>query len=268
MIELTLDEIKKIQLEILEEVSRFCDENDIQYTLYFGSLLGAVRHGGYIPWDDDIDLAMPRVHYEKFVREFCNSSSNYKIIKYDINKRIYAQFAKISRSDTILIEDADIECELGVNIDVFPIDGIPSNTVLRYITLGTLKTLYAIMAIKTVRSGLRFRSKMKNAALIFLKLIFIWISKAQVAMILNYIINAIRSEKSEVVMHICFDQYRLSDSYLRNLFVVTEKISFENLKVNAIVGREHFLNTHYGDFMTLPPLEKRVSHHLFRAYKK
>lgn len=268
MIELTLDEIKKIQLEILEEVSKFCDENDIQYTLYFGSLLGAVRHGGYIPWDDDIDLAMPRIDYEKFVREFCNSSSRYKIIKYDINKRIYAQFAKISRSDTILIEDADIECELGVNIDVFPIDGVPSNTILRYITLGTLKILYTIMAIKTVRSGLRFRSKMKNAVLIFFKLIFFWISKAQVAMILNHIINIIRSERSEVVMHICFDQYRLSDIYLRNLFVVTEKIRFENLKVNAIVGREQFLNTHYGDFMTLPPLEKRVSHHLFKAFKK
>ena len=268
MIELSIDEIKKIQLEILEDVSRFCDENNIRYTLYFGSLLGAVRHGGYIPWDDDIDLAMPRIDYEKFVREFCKSSSQYKIIKHDINKRIYAQFAKISRCDTILIEDADIEYELGVNIDVFPIDGIPSNTILRYISLGTLKILYAVLAIKTVRTGLRFRSKTKNFVLIFLKLFFFWISKAQVAMILNHIINSIRSESSELVMHICFDQYRLSDIYLRNLFVVTEKIRFEDLNVNVPVGREQFLNTHYGDYMTLPPLEKRVSHHLFKAFKK
>lgn len=268
MIELSLDEIKKIQLEILEDVSRFCDENDIQYTLYFGSLLGAVRHGGYIPWDDDIDLAMPRVDYEKFIRSFCESSTQYKIINYDFKKRIYAQYAKISRNDTVLIEDANYNYELGINIDVFPIDGISSNTVARYITLGSVKILHGIMAIKTVRLGSRFRSKHKNAALIALKLAFLWIRKVQVAIILNEIIRRIRLDHSELVMHFCFDQYRIWDSYTRQLFESTEKISFEGLNVKAIVGREQFLNNHYGDYMKLPPLKERVSHHVFKAYKK
>lgn len=268
MNELSLASIKKIQLDILEDVAKFCKNNNIKYTLYFGSLLGAVRHGGYIPWDDDIDIAMPRVYYQRFIRDFSKSYPHYNILKYDIDKKVYTQFAKVSRNDTVLLEDADIEYELGVNIDVFPIDGIPSGFISRFVILGVIKFFHRIMAIKTIRVGPRFRSKSKNIILTLLKLVFLCITKAQVAKILHRIISCISSDSSDLALHICFDQFGLRDNYVRDWFEDTEIIRFENLSVSAIRERDRFLKTHYGDYMALPPLDKRVTHHMFKAYKK
>ena len=83
MKKLTLDEVKKIQLEILAYIDSFCKKNNISYFINYGTLLGAVRHKGFIPWDDDIDISMDREHYNMFIEKFNQDSSKYKILSLD-----------------------------------------------------------------------------------------------------------------------------------------------------------------------------------------
>ena len=92
MKKLTLDEVKKIQLEILAYIDSFCKKNNISYFINYGTLLGAVRHKGFIPWDDDIDISMDREHYNMFIEKFNQDSSKYKILSLDTDKTYFNNF--------------------------------------------------------------------------------------------------------------------------------------------------------------------------------
>ena len=119
MKEIKNDELRTIQLDILQNVHDFCMKHDIKYTLAYGTLLGAVRHGGYIPWDDDIDIAMLRPDYERFMQEYKNDI--YKFTECRLDKDVHIGFGKVEDTRTIVIEGGNTK-NLGVSIDVFPID--------------------------------------------------------------------------------------------------------------------------------------------------
>jgi lipopolysaccharide cholinephosphotransferase len=122
MQQMTFNEMRTVQFNILCAVDKFCNENNLRYTLLGGTLLGAVRHQGFIPWDDDIDIAMPRPDYEKFVRTF-NKTESFLVCESWINKKYwYFGFAKIGDKRTLL-EQRDCKIKLFVNIDLFPVDG-------------------------------------------------------------------------------------------------------------------------------------------------
>src|SRR5690625_114441 len=121
---LDLEEIKQIQLSILRRVAFFCKQHDIAYFLCGGTLLGAVRHKGFIPWDDDIDIMMPRPSYEKFLKEF--KYEHLSLYHYKKTKNYGYPFIKIGEDRTVLRETfIKKNIDMGVFIDVFPIDGFP-----------------------------------------------------------------------------------------------------------------------------------------------
>ena len=122
-----LEELKIIQIEILDEVHNFCLEKGITYFLSSGTLIGAIRHRGYIPWDDDIDLYMPRKDYERFLKIFNQISENCRVLSLSTDKKYALAYAKVERLGTRMIEHVDNPMEMGVNIDVFPIDGVPDS---------------------------------------------------------------------------------------------------------------------------------------------
>ena len=124
MRELTLDEIKKLQLDILDVVAEFCDKNGINYWLNCGTLIGAIRHKGYIPWDDDIDLGMLRPDYDKFMRLFNLEQQRYKAYSVENNKKFCYPFMKVVDTKTLLYEVYEGSNETFVNVDIFVYDNV------------------------------------------------------------------------------------------------------------------------------------------------
>ena len=105
MEELGIDKLKQIQLDMLKDIHTFCVEHEIRYSLAFGTLLGAVRHKGYIPWDDDIDIMMPREDYNRFIRSYGNQT--YKIADMSVNPNYGLPFAKVEDVLTVIEENVE-----------------------------------------------------------------------------------------------------------------------------------------------------------------
>ena len=120
---LSMDEIKSVELEILKYIHNFCIENDIKYFLNYGTLIGAVRHKGFIPWDDDIDICMFRKDYEKFIDLFSKDDGIYKILSLETDDKYYNNFMKVINSKTKIEDERNYKTyDLGIFVDIFPID--------------------------------------------------------------------------------------------------------------------------------------------------
>lgn len=127
-----IKEMQQIGLLMLADVDKYCRENDITYFVGYGTLLGAIRHKGFIPWDDDIDIIMPREDYNKFIREYGNE--RYKVLSNEYTTDYYYNFAKVVDLKTYAIEhgrNVRIQ-DLGLYIDVFPIDHLKKNKGLSF----------------------------------------------------------------------------------------------------------------------------------------
>ena len=123
--EVTLDEMRVIQLDILDKIHDYCEKHNLRYSLSGGSLLGAVRHKGFIPWDDDIDIMMPRPDYEKFFANFNGTHGELTAQYYRNDKSYFFFMGKVYNNHTIMIEEGPCSSKTGVYVDVFPIDGLP-----------------------------------------------------------------------------------------------------------------------------------------------
>ena len=125
MKEIEIEELKRIQIGILKHLDAFCKENNLTYFMCGGTLLGAVRHKGFIPWDDDIDIMMKREDYDKLIALYPkNDNSNFKLFSYELDKSFPYPFAKMDDCRTIFEEEINDSYKIGVNIDIFPIDYI------------------------------------------------------------------------------------------------------------------------------------------------
>lgn len=126
---LSLDQVKETALQLLIYVDRICEENDLKYSLYYGTLLGAVRHKGFIPWDDDIDIVMLRPDYDKLLSILAKDET-YLLLDQSTRPDYRYTFAKLVDSNTYLESTqfySGEDPELGVFLDIFPLDGVPEN---------------------------------------------------------------------------------------------------------------------------------------------
>ena len=153
----TMDESRNIQLNILREIHKICEENNLRYYLAYGTLLGAVRHKGFIPWDDDIDIVMPRPDYIRFFEIAKSDTCDfYSIEKND--EYIYS-FGKASRKNTVIIPDG-MRCkiELGISVDIFPLDGAGQSTEEGEETFSRTSILYGLCIASTWKRYIRGRN--------------------------------------------------------------------------------------------------------------
>lgn len=259
-------ELKLLQLNILKEVHTFCKKNKIRYFLGYGSLIGAIRHKGYIPWDDDIDIIMPRPDYDKFIRIF--NTRNLIVIAPEINLNYYAPYANVYDSRTILIEETISHrgFDLGVKIDVFPIDAVPLD-LSKYNQYSKKMEYYnKILRIKRIKL-LKVKGLKSKVKLAIQKIIY---GFRKYSTIQNCIISMAKSEKydnSKYVDLAVFPVYkrkRFEKTLLDSFF----KVEFEGNLFNAPIGYDKYLRIIYDDYMQLPPKEKQFPHHAFTAYWK
>ncbi len=262
--EIDLKDIKILMLEMLDEIDEFCRNLDIKYFLVGGSLLGAIRHNGFIPWDDDIDIGMPRKDYEKFIQTFTSETGVTKIVGFNNTKNYIWPFAKAIHTKTILIEKGCEKCPIGVYIDIFPIDKIEGTyedackrvaKVQKYKKLLTLKHL----------SISKKRSFLKNLVIFFGKGLNIVSDKYLIKKI-NNIISIDRDSQNTEYMCNFVGAWGGKEIMPAECFSETDRRSFENREYNILKNYDEYLKILYGDYMTVPPLDKQISHHSYSAY--
>ncbi|HMR81883.1 MAG TPA: LicD family protein [Niabella sp.] len=265
MTELTLPEIRSIQQSILDDVTEFCEQQYLVYYLSSGTLLGAVRHKGYIPWDDDIDIMLPRRDYELLIKTFPNNN-RLKLYSYETVKNFDYPFTKIAETSTVLQENFINKFEIGINIDVFPMDGFPDDERLMQKHIKRIKFFRNLLFLKGVkpREG---RSWSKNLISVISKpLLYIISGRSLVNKITQLAIMYDFNSSAKVGMSTW--GYGEKEVCPRQLFEEIVKIEFEKKWYNAPKDFKLYLSKLYGNFMELPPLESRTTHHLFRAFKK
>ena len=263
MNKLSIEEIKCIQTNILLDVHEFCVKNNIKYSIAYGTLIGAVRHKGYIPWDDDIDIMMLRDDYERFVKTYV---SKYNVYTHCICDKFTFAFAKVSDESTRLIENIKFKQPLGVNIDIFPFDNIPDDISKRLNHFNQIKKLRHILYIKQIK--LSSSVKMSEKVFVVLKkVLFYIIPQKKIIKIIDTLAQKYRNEQTVCVANIVHG-YGLKEVQRKDMFDDFDDLDFEGLKFKAICDFSTNLTNVYGDFMELPPLEKQVTHHNFIAFRK
>lgn len=262
---MTAEEFKKLQkteLEILKEFDRVCREKHLKYSLYAGTLIGAVRHQGFIPWDDDIDVCMPRKDYDQFISIWNDTASEqYLIQNHKLAEGFRQSFTKIFKNHTTLLysENPTSGIHHGINIDIFPVDRLP-NGVLQRILFFTRCMRYQLYIREYVPQ------KSNWAVRLCCKMILFFQSKAKrnarIDKLLGFISKA--DDDTDCPLILIETMRTLKRIYPADLFDNLIEMSFEDGKFMVFENFHDKLRIDFGDYMTLPPLEEREPPH--KAY--
>lgn len=267
MRELSLEELKIIELDILKMFHAFCEEHNIRYFLAYGTLLGAIRYKKFIPWDDDLDVLVPREDYDKLIKLF-QDSDKYRLYAFERNQKFRFPFAKLCDMDTRLTElyYPDNGVELGVNIDIFPLDNWSDNLdeakeEARRINKNMNWLSMTKMSKPNTNNPIKFFYW--SVIMIFVKLIG---SKFFIRKIIKES-DKISQKGSRYVGIKVWCLYGERGIIPAEAFSDTIAIEFEGQKYPAPVGYDAYLRCLYGDYLPEPPVEKRKTHHSFKAYR-
>ena len=263
-----IKDIQSIALNILIYVDDICKKNNIRYSLAGGTAIGAIRHKGFIPWDDDIDIMMPRPDYEKFLKIMDNSENkNFKALHYGANfPNYFYGFTKVVDLNTKLYESTLINNpDLGVFIDVFPIDGAPHNInklLKKYKKYQSLTTLASMKKFAKSSKG-KLRTLLKFPSYLFAKIFgwkFWYKRKLKIIEKCDYD----KCDKSIILDDVCAIKALMD----KNIYDEYINVPFENCNASILKDYDIYLTSIYGDYMTPPPKEKQIAPHIFKIYRK
>jgi len=266
---MSLDDFQQVCVDILKDVDTFCNEKGINYSVAYGTLIGIIRHKGFIPWDDDIDIVMPRPDYNRFVKEFNGWAGHLRVASPELDWNYYAPYANIYDIRTLLIEPRNRHnTEMGVKIDLFPIDGVPSNLNEYVEQCNRINRYKRVLAAKRRPLKYCLQDSLLNAIkVIGAKIIFSPFSYKMIQKRIHDIAISCNYEESEFVDNVVYSPY-FAKRHLRSNYDIFEYKPFDNTKFMVASGYHEILSTIYGDYMKLPPENQRVTHHNFKAYWK
>lgn len=270
MKELKLEEVQGIALHILCDFDKFCQEHSLRYSLGGGSLLGAIRHEGFIPWDDDIDLMMPRPDYERFIELTEENELPFVCLSNKNTKGYDDLFCKLSDKETLIVDDSNnLLYNIGVSIDIFPIDGLGETKEIALKNFASTKLKRELLIAARWKKFFRSRTRP------------VWVEPIRLGMfILSRFVNKERLSKEidKKIQKIDFESSRfagcVSGVYREKEIMETKvfqnyiEIPFEGKRFKSIENYHDYLEQHYGDYMKLPSKEKQVSHHTAKFYRK
>lgn len=260
---LSNEEYKKVVINILFKIDDICRKHNLEYMIFYGTLLGAVRHKGMIPWDDDVDIVMPRKDFQKLSQILnCNE---YPINFIDIDHfpdTIYPQGKVCDKSTVMREKNFKKVKDYGAFVDVFPLDYAPNDYKKR---MKEKKYLRRLILLEThcSRTGFEKSDSIKTN---FLRLIAFLLSRLITPQFLLRKINDYVTEKSNTKT----DYYRVFGGGIFPVKWLSERseIEFEGRNLFAPRNTDIVLQACFGDYMELPPEEERVNKHSFECYKK
>ena len=266
---LTLREIQQTELKILLELDNVCRENDIRLYLCGGTMLGAVRHKGFIPWDDDIDVCMPRPDYCRFLKLTENRvfSDNLEVLSFE-KGNLNRPFTKIIDKNTRVEYNNNYDLKSAADsvwIDILPVDGLPANykaAKAEYDMAFFLRRLMMLSYSKFGKGSTFVKTMAKS---------MLWPIARIVGgkSINNYLVKMAMAnpyETSDYVGIVTYGVYGIRERMPKDQFEISTDAEFEGHVFKAMSCWDMYLNNLYGDYMKLPPEDKRKSHQ-FNAYK-
>lgn len=262
MKELSLKELQNEELNILKDVHEFCLSNNIRYSLYGGTLIGALRHKGFIPWDDDIDIIIPRPDYDRFCKEY--KSANYKIADLNSNRDYKLGFARVydDNRTTVVSTIPWLPEDVGVWIDVFPADGMSDKE---------------DEIVKVYKKVIRLRKRLIKSRKACAKYSTCSSFKARIKLFVRKTISLNGSVSRYHVKQLdkAMRTYPFETSpkwaslsnvrglfehkhHSKETFQTCVEVDFEDMKALVMNGSDLILRERYSDYMKLPPENERI----------
>ena len=263
MKEMTLRELQLFSLEIMKDIHEFCIEHNILYSLLDGSLIGAVRHKGFIPWDDDIDIIMRRPDYDLFCKTY--SSKYYKLKCRENDPKHKLPFARVYDTNKTLVISTGRWCdeEVGVWVDIMPADCVveSKDTFVKYYNKQR-KIWRRSCTSRSAESSFDLKKDFKYNFQLFIKKILFFNGYFT-----DYYVNKViaRSKAMEWGTSNCWSQLTSMGDNIKGhhkieIFTSGILVPFEDTKLLVMNGYEEYLRDNYNDYMQLPPVEKRIPH--------
>ena len=256
----TLNHMKEIELMILKDFIRICDENDIEYYLIYGTQIGAIRHHGFIPWDDDVDVIMFRKDYENFLKVMeQNPNEKYTIFDSRYNPEYFFQFGRMSLNGTYWAEywDKQVSFKLGIHIDLFILDCLPDNKLKRKLFIQKCYYLARLHSLSVLTFN-NYSKSMNTILNIVHKLLTTFhLTPKYFQKKLYRLFRKYESESGDYVADLTLME---RVAFKRDDYKPPKKYRFEDIEANIPNNDYNTLTPIYGDYMQLPPEEDRVAH--------
>lgn len=271
--ELNIKETQAISLEILKTIADICEEQHLRYYLIYGTLIGAIRHKGYIPWDDDVDIMMPRPDYDRLLEYLygnIDKYSNLKVFNHNVNKLYPYMITRISDIRYEIEMANEKSYGMGVFIDIYPFDGL-GNTEKTAIKYGLKGDRLSSICYQATREHFALETTTSLLRKI-IKYPFYLISKMIGKDIIQDKLESLARVKSydenRYVGCVVWLSGGVKDIFKKEWFDEYVIVPYEKYEFRIPKEYDKILTHIYGDYMKLPSEKDRVGHHNYRVYKK
>lgn len=260
---LTLQEMQQVYLELLQEFDVMCQTHGLRYDLAGGSLLGAVRHGGFIPWDNDVDVCMPRPDYERMLKlklEGKLELPHKRDLIMNRNDTFARHFGRYIRHDVKRLADMaeDSDCPY-IGMDIFPVDGLPESNLAFKWQCWQVRQLRRFLLTSVEKAGTSRKGALAAKVKDLYRPILKRIGPCRIARALDKVCSRVDYDKAVLVGAIS-GMYGHKERWPKESMLPQTRMDFDGIQAWGFANYDVYLSNLYGDYMRLPPAEKQIPH--------